>query len=63
MAVAARHYLGPFGYWLVIVAAVLSMFSALQANLFAASRIARAMARDRTLPSRLALLSARRGTP
>ncbi len=41
----------------MIVAAVLSMFSALQANLFAASRIARAMARDRTLPSPLSVLS------
>ncbi len=63
VAVAARIYLGPFGYWLVILAAVLSMFSALQANLLAASRIARAMALDRTLPSRLAGLNAARGTP
>lgn len=63
MAVAARQYLGPFGYWLVIVAAVLSMFSALQANIFAASRIARTMARDRTLPSPLSLLSGKRRSP
>ena len=57
VAIAAQNYLGSFGYWLVIVAAVLSMFSALQANLFAASRIAQVMARDRTLPSPLATLS------
>lgn len=63
LAIAAQNYLGPFGYWLVMVAAILSMFSALHANLFAASRIARAMARDRTLPSRLAKLSDERGTP
>ncbi len=63
VAVAAQRYLGPFGYWLVIVAAVLSMFSALQANLFGASRIARSMARDRTLPSPLGSLHARHGTP
>jgi len=63
VAVAARLFLGDFGYWLVIVAAVLSMFSALQANLFAASRIAAAMAQDRTLPSRLAGISKRRSTP
>ncbi|MBI1374581.1 MAG: amino acid permease [Phycisphaera sp.] len=63
VALAARHYLGSFGYWLVIVAAVLSMFSALQANLFAASRIARTMARDRTLPRPMAALHAKRGTP
>ena len=63
IAIAAQNYLGPFGYWLVIVAAVLSMFSALQANLFAASRIARAMARDRTLPSRLRMVNSKSGTP
>lgn len=63
VAIAAQQFLGPFGYWLVIVAAVLSMFSALQANLFAASRIARAMARDRTLPSWLSILDEKRGTP
>ncbi len=63
VAVAARQYLGAFGYWLVIVAAILSMFSALQANLFAASRIAQAMASDRTLPTPLSQLHPRRGTP
>lgn len=63
VAAAARHYLGPFGYWLVLVAAVLSMFSALHANLFAASRIAQAMARDRTLPTPLARLSHKWQTP
>ena len=63
VAIAAQNYLGPFGYWLVIVAAVLSMFSALQANLFAASRIAQVMARDRTLPSPLATLSKQHRTP
>jgi amino acid permease len=40
IAVAAKQFLGSFGYWLVIVAAILSMLSALQANLFAASRAA-----------------------
>ena len=63
VATAAQNYLGAFGYWLVIVAAVLSMLSALQANLFAASRIARAMARDRTLPSPLGVLHRKRETP
>jgi amino acid transporter/nucleotide-binding universal stress UspA family protein len=63
VAVAAQRFLGPLGYWLVIVAAVLSMFSALQANLLAASRIALAMARDRTIPSPLGLVSEKRGTP
>jgi nucleotide-binding universal stress UspA family protein len=63
VAIAAQQYLGRIGYWLVILAAVLSMFSALQANLFAASRIARAMARDRTLPSALSVSHSKRGTP
>jgi amino acid transporter len=63
VAIAARNYLGTAGYWLVIVAAVLSMFTALQANLFAASRIALAMSRDRTLPGLLQLRSSNLGTP
>ena len=63
VAVAARNYLGTAGYWLVVVAAVLSMFTALQANLFAASRIALSMSRDRTLPSILQQRSANLGTP
>ncbi|MDA1051250.1 MAG: amino acid permease [Planctomycetota bacterium] len=63
VAIAARNYLGPFGYWLVMVAAILSMLSALQANLFAASRVAVAMARDQTLPMSLALLNRRYRTP
>ena len=40
-----------------------SMLSALQANLFAASRIALAMARDRNLPVTLRRLDPRFGTP
>ncbi len=63
VAIAADHFLGPTGYWLVVVAAVLSMFTALQANLFAASRIAMSMSRDRTLPSLLSQVSANRRTP
>jgi len=56
VAEAARTYLGPFGFWLVTASAVLAMLTALQANLFAASRVAHAMARDRTLPHALARL-------
>lgn len=62
VAVAAQNYLGATGYWLVIVAGLLSMLSALQANLLAASRVAMTMARDRTLPRSLGRLSDR-GTP
>ncbi len=63
VANGAMNFLGPFGYWLVIVAAVLSMFTALQANLFAASRIALAMSRDHTLPSFLSHLTVHRQIP
>lgn len=49
-AVATQNYLGTAGYWLVIVAAVLAMVSALQANLVAAAKMATVMATDRTLP-------------
>ena len=63
MASAAGYFLGAFGYWLVIVAGILAMLSALQANLFAASRVAFSMARDRTLPKRVGFIHAARGTP
>lgn len=63
VAIAAQRFIGPMGYWLVVVAAILSMFSALQANMFAASRIARAMALDRNLPATLARVSSTSGTP
>ncbi len=63
VAVAAQNYLGPSGYWLVIVAGFLSMASALHANLFAASRVAMAMAADRTLPPVLAWVNPRSRTP
>jgi amino acid transporter/nucleotide-binding universal stress UspA family protein len=62
MAVAVENFLGPVGYWLVMVAAVLSTLSALSANVLAASRVALSMARDRTLPGPFATMS-RRGTP
>ncbi|MCB9895364.1 MAG: amino acid permease [Planctomycetes bacterium] len=63
VAIAARNILGAPGFWMIAVAALLSMLSALQANLFAASRIAQAMARDRTLPWEVGRVSEKRGTP
>ncbi len=63
VARAASVFLGRLGFWLVIVVGVLSMLSALVANLFAASRIAQAMAQDRTLPPMLERVSSHRGTP
>jgi hypothetical protein len=63
IAIAVQNYLGVFGYWLVMIAAILAMLSALQANLLAASRIALTMARDRALPRILGSSNKVRGTP
>ena len=63
VALSARTIMGNAGFWMIALAALLSMLSALQANLFAASRIARAMSRDRTLPAALSKLHATRATP
>jgi len=63
MAEAVRNYLGPVGYWLVVIAAVLSTLSALEANLLAASRVALTMAKDRTLPRVMSQSHATRHTP
>jgi hypothetical protein len=63
IADAVRSYMGVPGFWLVIVAAVLSTLSALHANLLAASRIVLTMARDRTLPVVLGNVHASRRTP
>ena len=63
VAAAAERYMGVAGYWLVIGAGLLSMLSALNANLFGASRVAFSMARDRTLPRRMGEMRGRTGTP
>lgn len=63
VAEAAGRFLGPTGYWLVIGAGVLSMLSALQANLLGASRVAFTMARDRTLPRALGRMRGASATP
>jgi basic amino acid/polyamine antiporter, APA family len=62
-AAAASAYLGAFGFWLVIVAAILSTLTALRANLLAGSRVALAMARHRTLPRGLERTSPVTGAP
>ncbi|WP_373524086.1 APC family permease [Aquiflexum sp.] len=62
LAVAAQNYLGAFGFWLVLIAGIFSMLSALQANLFAASRISLRMAKDRTLIHHLSAIDQRFGT-
>lgn len=63
VVVAVQVFLGPTGFWLVLVAGLLSMLSALHANIYAASRVALAMSRDRTLPNTLSRLHERHSTP
>ena len=63
IVVGVKNYIGDFGYWLVLAAALLSMLSALNANIFASSRIAYKMAQDRTLPKRLGNLNKSYNTP
>lgn len=63
VALSVERFLGPVGYWLVIGAGILSMLSALRANVLAASRVAFSMARDRTLPRPLGRMRAASGTP
>ena len=63
MAIAAEQFMGRTGYWLVVVAAILSTLSALSANFMAASRVAQRMAQDRTLPAGFELEHPERKTP
>ncbi|MCH8523976.1 MAG: amino acid permease [Balneolales bacterium] len=63
IALAAQEFLGAFGFWLVLVAGIFSMLSALQANVFAGSRIALSMAKDRTLSHHLSVVDPTFGTP
>ncbi len=63
VAAAAREFMGPVGYWLVIVVAILAFLSALRANIMAGSRIALSMARDHTLPSVLGRMNHEHNTP
>lgn len=63
LAEAARAFLGPTGFWIIVIAGVLSMLSALLANLFGAARIAQAMSVDRTLPPILERVHPQLGTP
>ncbi|MFO7586582.1 MAG: amino acid permease [Gemmatimonadota bacterium] len=63
VAGAAERFLGPAGFWLVIGAGVLSMLSALRANMVGASRVAFTMARDRTLPRRVGQAWGSSGSP
>lgn len=62
-ATSVEQFMGRTGFWLIVVAALLSTLTALKANLFAASRVALTMAKDRTLPAFLGRIHEQRGTP
>lgn len=55
-AVGVKNYMGNLGYWFVLIVGILSMLSALSANIFGASHVAYKMAIDRTLPKRLGFI-------
>lgn len=63
VAAAAREYMGPVGYWLVITVAILGFLSALRANVMAGSRIALSMARDHALPAIIGRINQEHETP
>ena len=63
VAIAVQQFMGPFGFWLVVVAGIFSMLSGLEANIFAASRVAKVMAKDRTLSYQLSHVDKKTGLP
>jgi amino acid transporter/nucleotide-binding universal stress UspA family protein len=50
MGYAAQYYLGPIGFYVIIVGALVSMLSAANATIMAGSRVKLAMARRKHLP-------------
>ena len=63
MGLAAQFYLGPFGFWIIIIGALFSMLSAANATIMAGSRVKLAMARRNHLPSDFEDLHPRLNTP
>jgi amino acid transporter len=63
VAEAARTTLGQWGVWAVILAAVLALISTANAGILSSSRYPFAMARDGLVPTSLAEVSERFGTP
>ncbi|WP_256686893.1 amino acid permease [Halococcus qingdaonensis] len=63
MAYAAQYYLGPIGFYVIIVGALFSMVSAANATILAGSRVKFAMARRDHLPARFEKLHDDYSTP
>jgi hypothetical protein len=53
LAVAAKPFMGSFGFTLIAIAAILSTGSAINATLYGASRVSYVIAKDGELPERL----------
>jgi APA family basic amino acid/polyamine antiporter len=63
MAYVAQYYLGPVGFYIIIVGALLSMLSAANATILAGSRVKLAMSRRNHLPDRFEDLHPSLNTP
>jgi APA family basic amino acid/polyamine antiporter len=63
MAYAAQYYLGPTGFYVIIVGALFSMLSAANATILAGSRVKLAMSRRGHLPERFETLHPSLNTP
>lgn len=63
MALAAQHYLGDIGFYVIIVGALFSMLSAANATVLAGSRVKLALARRNHLPEQFTDLHPEYGTP
>ena len=63
VATAVISFLGSFGFGLVLIVGIVAMFTAMQSNLFGASRLIFSMASDRTLPPSFAQLHQELKTP
>jgi amino acid transporter len=63
MAFAAQYYLGPVGFYVIIVGALFSMLSAANATILAGSRVKLAMSRRNHLPDRFEDLHPELNTP
>ncbi|MFB6114315.1 MAG: amino acid permease [Halodesulfurarchaeum sp.] len=63
MGRAAQYYLGPIGFYVIIVGALFSMISAANATILAGSRVKLAMSRRDHLPARFEELHDRFETP
>ncbi|EMA49767.1 UspA domain-containing protein [Halococcus morrhuae DSM 1307] len=63
MAYAAQYYLGPVGFYVIIVGALLSMVAAANATILAGSRVKLAMSRRDHLPARFEKLHSSFNTP